>query len=196
VTTTFETYTGRFVDLSKPDPDTIAIDDIAWNLSRLPRFTGSTRSDLVYSVAQHSVLVLNRVRQVNADVTRSLLLTALLHDAHEAYMGDLSSPMCNLLDMKMPVARLKSRLQNAIYRGLLGDIEWDGKKFVQYIGPVVKEADLWARTYEAYHLMHSKGGNWVSSSVLAEEHILRNVLVWSPAKARESFLNHYLELIT
>lgn len=194
LSTTMETYTGRRVDLSHPDPATICIEDIAWHLSRIPRFQGATTSENVYSNAQHSVLVLNRIRQTNPDANLSMLITALLHDAHEAYIGDIIKPMGQLLDLAQPLKRLKSRVQNAIYSGLLKDWRMGGKKFVPYIGPVIKDADHWAATYEAYHLMHSKG-NWYASPVLLEEEfIMRNMIVWTPAQAQSSFLNHYRDL--
>lgn len=197
LSTTMETYTGRRVDLACPDPATVSIDDIAWHLSRQPRFLGATRSDNVYNVAQHSVLVLNRVRQTNPDASKSLMLTALLHYAHQAYIGDvIKSPMGELLDLAQPLKRLKARVQNAIYTGLLKELRFDGKKFVAYLGQTIVEADQWAATYESYHLMHSKG-NWYAKKVfLEDEYVTRNVIVWTPVKARQYFLNHYLDLTT
>ena len=200
--TTMETYTGRKVDLAHPDPATISIDDIAWHLSRQPRFLGATRSDIVYNVAQHSVLVLNRVKQIiyktghhASEQDVCLLITALLHDAHEAYIGDILKPMGALLDLSQPLKRLKSRIQNAIYTGLFKDVRFNGKKFIAYVGPVIRDADNWAAHYEAYHLMHSKG-NWFDSPVLLEEeYIMRNMIVWTPAIAQQYFLNHYRELL-
>ena len=192
--TTIETYTGQKVDLSHPDPKSINIEDIAWHLSRIGRYNGATRSDNVYSVAQHSVLVLNRVRSQEPDANTSLLLTALLHDAHEAYIGDVISPMGQLLDLRLPLLRLKSRVQNAIYTGLLREMRFGGKKFVAYLGPVIPEADKWAASYESYHLLHSKG-KWHGNRVLLEEEfIMRNVIVWNPEQARSYFLNHYRDL--
>lgn len=192
--TTMETYTGRRVDLSHPNPATICIEDIAWQLSRQPRFLGATTSENVYNVAQHSVLVLNRIRQTVPDANISLLITALLHDSHEAYIGDIIRPMGRLLDLAQPLRRLKARLQGAIYKALLKDIRFGGKKFVPYVGDAIKEADNWAACYEAYHLMHSKG-SWHSPLVmLEEEYIMRNMIVWTPAQAQSSFLNHYRDL--
>jgi hypothetical protein len=60
------------------------IRDIAVSLSRLMRYTGHSR----YSVAQHSVLVSRLVPQHGI-----YPLSGLLHDAHEAFCGDLSGPM-------------------------------------------------------------------------------------------------------
>lgn len=186
MSTIMETYSGRLVDLANPDPSQICVEDIAWHLSHLGRFGGATRDEKTYSVGQHSVLVFNRIRQTMPNPSRVVRLTSLLHDAHEAYMGDKIRPMCELLDLRVPLQRLKTRLQRAIYWSLLGE------DFEPYEGPEIKEADDWALRYEAYHLMHSKGRDFQAEAVLDDEHILRNVMVWDSAKAFRSFKNHYL----
>jgi hypothetical protein len=61
----------------------ICIEDIAYALSGINRYSGHTR----YSVAQHSVLMAEHMP------SRSLGLQALLHDAAEAYCQDLPRPM-------------------------------------------------------------------------------------------------------
>ena len=82
------TYTGKVIDILKPKPENIDIKDIAHALSLLCRFTG--QCDSFYSVAQHSIVVHHLVPD-------ELKLEALLHDAAEAYLGDLSSPVKNAL---------------------------------------------------------------------------------------------------
>lgn len=80
-----QTSTGRKVSLREPRVEDISIRDIAAHLAKLCRFSGAT--DLFFSVAQHCVLVSEMfVSPVEATY-------ALLHDAHEAYIGDISSPM-------------------------------------------------------------------------------------------------------
>lgn len=99
-----QTYMNRLVRLDKPSPDDIDIIDIATALSNLTRFTGHVG---FYSVAEHSygVAVLTRyfaVRDIEACTKDSRLLfeafkAGLLHDASEAYLGDVSSPLKMLL---------------------------------------------------------------------------------------------------
>lgn len=84
------TYTGRHVDLLRPCADEITIDDIAAALSKINRFTGHTPRP--YTVAEHCLTPLDLVTQANR-------LEYLLHDASEAYLGDVSGPMKRLLGM-------------------------------------------------------------------------------------------------
>lgn len=194
IATSIETYTGARVDLADPIAATFCIEDIAYQLSRQPRFVGATTCNIVYNVAQHSVLVLNRVRATVKDASATLLVCALLHDAHEAYIGDISRPMEQLMDLRLPIERLKYRMQQAIYKGLLKDWRYDNKKFEPYVGDEIQKADDWAGSYEAYHLMHSKGSWHVNTTVLEEEFIMRNFHVWTASQAHDSFLNHYRDL--
>lgn len=78
-----QTYTGVRFDLLEPTPDMVRLDDIAWSLAHIRRFGGHAGA---YTVAEHSLLVA-KVCPVE------LQLEALLHDAHEAYVGDIVSPV-------------------------------------------------------------------------------------------------------
>lgn len=83
-----QTYSGkRFFPLD-PDPNDIVIEDIAHSLARICRYGGHVNSH--YSVAQHSVLV-------SRCLPPELALTGLLHDATEAYLGDVVRPLKLLL---------------------------------------------------------------------------------------------------
>ena len=83
-----QTHSGRVVDLSKLSEDDIDIKDIAHALAHLVRFTG--HANRPYSVAQHSMLVAD----LCPDEHR---LWGLMHDASEAYLGDVSTPLKSLL---------------------------------------------------------------------------------------------------
>ena len=94
------THSGRHVELTEPDPKEITITDIAWGISRECRFAGQCLD--FYSVAQHSVLA-SRI------VPKEYALEALLHDASEAFIKDLPSPLKNLLPEYSRIERILER---------------------------------------------------------------------------------------
>lgn len=79
-----QTASGRFVDLYDPQPETIVWEDVAQALGAQARFNGHTRC--WYSVAEHSCRVSHHVPPSDA-------LWGLIHDAAEAYIGDVVSPV-------------------------------------------------------------------------------------------------------
>lgn len=78
------TASGSMLDLLNPKPLDFRIEDIAHHLAMQPRYAGATK--FPYSVAQHSVLV---ARACPPEYT----LWGLLHDASEAFLCDLVSPI-------------------------------------------------------------------------------------------------------
>jgi hypothetical protein len=83
------TRTGQKFDFDAFTSDDICIPDVAAALSKLCRFTGHTTK--FYSVAEHSLLVAQLVG-LNGGSIRDQLW-GLLHDAPEAYVGDMSTPL-------------------------------------------------------------------------------------------------------
>lgn len=84
---TIKTNLGRYFFFHRPWHHDFAVKEIAYALSYINRFTGHAGS---YSVAQHSVLVSYLVPAEHA-------LEGLLHDAAEAYLGDVASPLKQLI---------------------------------------------------------------------------------------------------
>lgn len=82
-------HSGVDVYLDTPTPDVIHIRDIAHHLALINRFNGATETP--YSVAQHSVLVADLLRAKKQPP--HVCLWGLLHDAHEAYLGDVTTPV-------------------------------------------------------------------------------------------------------
>lgn len=94
--TWLQTYTGRRFEFETPHWSDISIVDIAHALALTNRFGGHTR--VPYSVAEHSCRVAMRCRDLahgNLDAMRA----GLLHDAAEAYVGDLVRPLKLRIDM-------------------------------------------------------------------------------------------------
>lgn len=131
------TVSGQYVDLADPDPDTILITDIAHALSQLPRFGGHLPR--FYSVAQHSMACAELVAPEHK-------LQALLHDASEAYLLDVPSPLKALLP---EYRKLEQRFMEVI-----------AKKF-GFAWPLAEEVKLADHTmlHTEWHLvMLQKGG--------------------------------------
>lgn len=83
---------GRRLDLLDPSPVDIELSDIAHGLARVARWNGQTKGDYAFSVAQHSVLVMEIFETLNPNASSQHAMYALLHDAPEYVMGDIISP--------------------------------------------------------------------------------------------------------
>lgn len=170
-----QTYTGkRFCldPIDQPVPDEIDIEDIAHALAHLCRWTGHTRG--FYSVAQHSVLV-------SEIVPPSLVLEGLLHDAAEAYLGDVSRPLKALV----PEYRaLEARLEHAIAVRFGLRFPWPD---------AVKEADARVLITERRDLLRNTketewGGSW-------PEPLVTTIVPWTPEASKEQFLRRFGEWV-
>src|SRR3954471_16493110 len=84
-----QTVSGRWVNPFDPEPDQLDAGDIARALANQCRFGGHCR--VFYSVAQHSVIVSELVEQCGGDAED--VFAALMHDATEAYLGDMPHPL-------------------------------------------------------------------------------------------------------
>lgn len=81
------TYTGKFVDPMNMRPEDICLPDIAHALAMKCRFGGHCRE--FYSIAQHCCLAATHIQPI-CQHDRAL---ALLHDASEAYLFDIPTPL-------------------------------------------------------------------------------------------------------
>lgn len=79
-----QSKSGRKVSFTAPATSMFEIEDIAHSLSMMCRFNGHGLR--YYSVAEHSV-------HVSHEINPSLSLVGLLHDAAEAYIGDVPAPL-------------------------------------------------------------------------------------------------------
>lgn len=136
-----ETSTGEKFWFTSEDTNGIDIRDIAHCLSNACRFTGHCR--FFYSVAEHSL-------NVAALLPEHKKLWGLLHDASEAYLADIASPVKQLLpDYKKLEARLMTRIATKFN---LPDKFWEDEE--------VKFADWSQLKAEATTLLPSGGKDW------------------------------------
>ena len=118
------TISGRRFYLENPDVNDITAGDIAWGLSMICRFNGHVRD--FYSVTQHCVIVSYNVPAEHA-------LAGLLHDAAEAFIGDVSKPLKDVLGDGGRYRKLERKAEAAIARTFGITFPFD---------PSIKAADL------------------------------------------------------
>ena len=106
-----QSASGSYLDLHNLKPEDIQVTDIAHHLSHLCRFGGATFE--FYSVAEHSIHV---ARVVNTMLGRpDLAMAALMHDASEAYLGDMRTPIKHMPEMA-PYLKLEAEVQEVIHQ--------------------------------------------------------------------------------
>ena len=105
-----QTVSGRRVNPFDPDPGQLDPDDIARALANVCRFGGHARA--FYSVAQHSVIVSELVEQRGGDTEDAF--AALMHDATEAYLGDMPHPIKHRSPLGAAFKAAEEHLERAI----------------------------------------------------------------------------------
>lgn len=175
---------GTRVNAARISPKDIHIGDVALALSHICRFGGHVRN--FYSVAEHSLLVAHMARTRGLD--HQTQLYALLHDAHEAYTGDLATPHKNEVGGWYD---FEDFAQTAVLRALMPKVRALGSDTLRQ----VKELDILALHYEARELQQVRAA-WVDDKIadLARDMIperLRALGLNSPSFHRQSFLIAY-----
>lgn len=105
---------GRRLDLLDPSPLDIEIEDIARGLARVARWNGQTSGDHAFSVAEHSVVVLDLFEQLYPKASVEERMTTLLHDGAEYVIGDMISPFKAVLGGSYK--EVEARLDEAVNR--------------------------------------------------------------------------------
>jgi len=164
-----QTYTGRQFYPMAPHPDDVDIVDIAHALSMLCRYNGHVTR--FYSVAEHCVLMSQAAEP-------EIALWALLHDATEAYVGDMVRP----LKVGMPDYRAaEDRVEEAI-------VAHFGLPF--HKPPAVKELDLRILWNEREALLAEPPRPWSMHG----EKLDVTIHAWSPAEAEAAYLARFDQL--
>ena len=173
--TSIQLASGRYFDYLNFDVQDIDIRDIAHALSNLCRYTGHCRA--FYSVAQHSV-------HVSDILPREFALEGLLHDASEAYLGDVNRPLKTLL----PEYRGAEAAVDAIIRKRFSLPETES--------PEVKEADNILLVTESRDLMPKAPDDAPDEWAWAHNipRLDREIMPLPPKMAKALFLQRFTQL--
>lgn len=172
-----QTHSGIWIDPSDANVKEINIDDICHSLSNTGRFNG--HCSVFYSVAQHSVIVSHILEK--ASFSKTVLLAGLLHDAHEAYLGDMPSPLKKIFT---DFAQISDELQliiNKVFEIKISEEDaWE-----------VKKADYKAFHAEVRDLVPNKAGwTWPENFDEWQE----TILPLNPLESKALFMKRFLEL--
>jgi hypothetical protein len=187
-----QTFTGKKAHPFDLLPDQVCIEDIAHALANTCRFSGHCRT--YYSVAEHSVRMSHLV-WAGGD-SAYLSMAALLHDAAEAYLGDVPAPLKRHVRIDghaitgesrdfIYFDSIERRAHGSILVGLdLEDllISWAD------LSSAVKQADSRMLATEKRDLMGAEPHPWVK---LPEPYSERISGTWLPASAEDKFLQRF-----
>lgn len=173
-----QAHSGKAIDLLNPDPSSILIEDIAHSLARIGRYTGHTTGNSIYSVAQHSCIVAGLLPD-------ELKFEGLMHDAHEAYIGDISTPVkdaIRALGSGSGLDTLDQLWMSAIAKRF---------GFSEHHHPSVKHADRQALVHEVASFLAPSERPWVFDGLIQGGTYYS---AWSIDTAQQYFLRMFKEL--
>jgi uncharacterized protein len=168
---TIKVAAGHYVDLVHPDPDSIEIKSIASALSKVCRFGGHCPQ--FYSVAEHSIHA--TALACSEGYTGDALLAVFLHDAAEAYIGDMVKP----LKVTMPqYGEAEQRIEAAIQAAF-------GVDFTKWMD-VIKRFDRAMLKAEKVTMWPEDTEKWAGFSEI-EDRVVK-FQFWEPSQAEMQFL--------
>lgn len=186
------TYTGKRFEYpefwdSEVDPDQIELEDIAHSLSMQCRFGGHCNK--FYSVAQHSLLVYDIVRTSDMAPRKSDLMWAILHDAAEAYISDIVTPLkTRFKAIKVIEDRILKAI--AIKFNIVFDLYGD-----KPYPTCVQNADSAAFYIEANSLMkYNFQGNDDLSDIMDRVNVASRLESALPSVTKQIFMNTFLQV--
>ncbi|XXF10170.1 phosphohydrolase [Pseudomonas sp. D2-3] len=177
------TNQGIRFELLNPTAEMIHPADIAHSLARLCRFNGHTSQH--YSVAEHSYRVHELVEPEHQ-------LHALLHDATEAYIGDMTRPL--KLAMRgyaqdMAVDNVYGQVERRIWLAICERFDLEPE-----LPDQVKEVDMYLLAVERRDLMPGHPDAW--DCIQGIELPAWHIKPWSAEEARDRYFRRLMSLLS
>ncbi len=163
-------HSGALFDFLDPWASEFTIEDVAHGLSNICRYAGQCRA--FYSVAEHSIHV--------SRVARGFEMPALMHDAAEAFIGDVTRPLKQLLP------EYKS-IETSVERAILARFG-----IPERIPKEVKQADLRVLAAEQAQIMPPGTDAWARTNGIEPAPIVIEHM--PPAQAMVIFLRRFEDL--
>ena len=178
-----ETRSGIFFCLTDPNPSHIKIEDIAHSLSMQCRFNGHCNK--FYSVAEHCVQCVMYAQKLHLKFGHSarMLLFILLHDAAEAYTGDIITPVKTLFDSTSVFLRVEADLESCIYEVLVG-----GQPAPDVCEKIHQVDKMMLVTEFSLLKLHPE---YCLEAVSCEPSPVVELFCWAPEQAKEKFLRYF-----
>lgn len=176
------TASGASFDLAEQNERQVDINDIAVALAKQCRFNGASLQ--FYSVAQHSCVVADALKRHGPLVQ----LLGLMHDAHEAYTGDIARPVKRLIASVGAYNALQD-LEDTIQRTIHRAFRLPEKPSKQF-RDLVALADDAALATELRDVMAEPDRKWG----LKAKPLPTPIIPWPWPKAEEKFLQKFNEL--
>lgn len=172
------TFTGRHYWPLDPRAEDVDLADIAHHLGMKCRYAGATRN--FYSVAEHSVYVALMLSLMG--MSDQVVLAGLLHDASEAYNGDLIRPLKYDPVFAQPFKTVEA-LNDAVIATAF-NLPQPLPRSVKFADEAVTEAELRQVINGVSKARLVEGGDEPARVPPAPF----DIACWSPTQAREMFL--------
>jgi len=188
-----KTFTGKTIYPLDFRVEEVDIIDIAHSLSQICRFTGHTRT--FYSVAQHSVLVAENLEfpsDFDFEKIESTKKMALLHDAQEAYIGDISRPLKRSLKSIFDFDNIEWLIQETIFNLFIPNWRKFKEEQVEKMFEIIKVSDNNLLYSEGEDLMEGGTKDWHDASGI--KFLEDKIIPMSPKLAKLVFLNKFEQL--
>lgn len=163
------TYTGKKYHFINPSIDEVCIEDIAQALSMNCRYSGHVNA--FYSVAEHSCIVADYIYHETGNKREAL--SALLHDASEAYLTDIPHPMKPFL---IGYEEIEKRAEKVIQERF--NIE-PMSDLIKYVDTNIVRAEV--------EVLFNEVPDWA----LAYDHLEILVMRLTPEKAKDEFMRRF-----